>query len=245
MIPLNKIPPPDELTETRRKELTDLYIQTDQPVWKEPYIIKKLMLMSSSKCCYCECYLGEECKYMEIEHFYYKNKYKDKVVEWENLLPSCKRCNLHKKILDVEETPIVHPVFMIPKEHLYMKAYRLKERTYIGKNTWKEIKLNDTDRLAKKRFEIGQKISDWIERLYDDVSVKNIDIKYLRKVRRELESMLRECLPDKEYSATAATILVQESHHYDEIKRVLQENALWDKEFDELESTAMDIALVE
>ncbi len=45
---------------------------------------------------YSESYLGEEGKYMEIDHFYPKSLFPQRVVEWGNLMASNKKCNTTK-----------------------------------------------------------------------------------------------------------------------------------------------------
>ena len=67
-----------------------------------PYINESLLSMSHNKCAYCELMLGEEVKYMEVEHFYCKKLYPDGVVQWDNLLHLCNRCNTNKGIYDTK-----------------------------------------------------------------------------------------------------------------------------------------------
>lgn len=244
MIKLEKIFPPPELDERTVKELTIEFIQKGAPVWNKEFIKEKLLEMSHGKCCYCECYIKEECKYLEVEHFLCKKKYKDDVVKWENLLPACKRCNSKKGELDVLLTPIIHPVNMDPREHIFLSNYRIKEKTEIGKNTWKELNLNDTGRVAIKRFEIGQKIVGLIEDIKDELLSNNCNEKFLRKVTRKIEVVLEECQPHKDYSATAATVLVKEAFSdYKEIKDLLVKNNKWTEELEGLEKIAQNIAL--
>ncbi|RYE16339.1 MAG: HNH endonuclease, partial [Sphingobacteriaceae bacterium] len=67
MIKLTAISAPDELTYDVVKELTEQYQLTGESVWNQPYIKKALLSMSNNKCCYCECKIDEESKYLEVE----------------------------------------------------------------------------------------------------------------------------------------------------------------------------------
>lgn len=83
MIHIVRIEKPKELTDEVVKQKTELYKKDNtKTVWKEKYIQEALMAMSYHKCCYCECLLDEESKYMEIEHFHDKSSYPDEVVIW-------------------------------------------------------------------------------------------------------------------------------------------------------------------
>ena len=244
MIRLKALPPPIELDAESVSKLTDEYIYNGKTVWRKPFIVKKLLEMSNGKCCYCECDLKEEAKYMEVEHFLCKKLYKEKVVVWTNLLPACKRCNSTKSDLDVEKVPIIHPVNMSPQDHIYLSNYRIREKTEVGKNTWKELNLNDTNRLCKKRFEIGQKINEVIEDIKDDLC-NDIDNSKVRKSSKKILALLEECQPEKAYSATTATILFNDvASDYLKIKEILIANQIWSPDFDNLERIARSIALI-
>ena len=54
--------------------------------------------MFHGKCCYCEKILAKD-----IEHFYPKTLYPQKMFEWENLLRACKDCNFEKLDEDPED----------------------------------------------------------------------------------------------------------------------------------------------
>jgi uncharacterized protein (TIGR02646 family) len=126
MIKLKRPPAPAELSQEEVNRLTDEFKRNpDKPVWKKDFITKVLLEMSHGKCCYCECKIDEESKYMEVEHFHPKNQYKDEVVLWDNLLPSCKKCNIRKKEHDTIKEPIVNPAEDEPKEHLLNFFYYL------------------------------------------------------------------------------------------------------------------------
>ncbi len=136
MIKLIRPPAPDRLTPETVKELTEEFkSDSNKTVWNKDYIKKALLEMSHNKCCYCECKIDEESKYLEVEHFHPKSIYKDEVVVWDNLLPSCKRCNGRKGDRDTLKEPVINPAADEPKDHLWLKNYTFKNKTSIGKNT--------------------------------------------------------------------------------------------------------------
>jgi uncharacterized protein (TIGR02646 family) len=130
MIRLVARPCPPELTPEVQTALTAKYLadNTTAP-WKKAYIEQELLLMSHDKCCYCECHIREESKYMEVEHFFAKRWHETQVLEWTNLLPACKRCNIRKSDHDCAIEPIIHPVQDDPRDHLKWRAYRFYEKT--------------------------------------------------------------------------------------------------------------------
>ena len=103
MIKIQRVSAPSELNDETVSTLTTLYKSTGENVWNKPYIKKELLKMSHNKCCYCELKLGEEGKYMQVEHYHCKSLYPDEVVLWENLLPSCNRCNTNKSSHDTKK----------------------------------------------------------------------------------------------------------------------------------------------
>ena len=124
MIQLQALARPIELTDERVQQLTEKYKTDNTAVWQKDYIKKALLKMSFEKCCFCECRINEESKYLEVEHFHPKSLYPDEVLLWENLLPICKRCNVHKLNHDTKQDPIIHPVKDSPKKHLSIENYR-------------------------------------------------------------------------------------------------------------------------
>ncbi|MCU0393555.1 MAG: hypothetical protein MUE81_20765 [Thermoflexibacter sp.] len=247
MIRLQFVPPPPELTNEVIASLTAIYKDSEKSVWKQSYIERDLLKISFSKCCYCECKLNEESKYLEVEHFYPKSLFPDLVVVWDNLLPSCKRCNGNKNNHNTQLEPIIHPIKDNPKDYLILKAYRFypKNKSMIGKTTIEVIDLNDRERLVKKRFEIGDKLLEQLENLFNDLQdFENQQIDNLRKERRlkrQLRNLMNECLPQAEYSATTATVLLQ-SEAYLDIKQKFTNLQWWNLEFEQTESQMKAIA---
>jgi len=213
MIKINKLPCPPELTNELTQQLLLEYRQSKKSVWKKSFIEQTLIKSSNYKCCYCETYINEESKYMEIDHFYCKDKYEDRVIDWDNLLPSCKRCNGRKNDYDTLVEPFINPSTMNPKDHLYMRNYRLNHRSEHGKMTIKQLLLNET-RAITSRFEIYQAISQQVYNLIDmkeefENGSKNSN-HYRNKIISIVEYLLDEAQPKAQYSATVATDLARD-----------------------------------
>lgn len=234
MIKLNRTNPPSQLTQDKIDELTKEFEMTGNSVWRKKYIQRALSEMSNNKCAFCECTLGEESKYMEVEHFYYKDKYKERVMQWSNLLPACKRCNISKATHDVGIIPIINPFEEEPNKHMLFKAYRFykKPDSELGKNTIEVLDLNNHERIVMPRFLLGEhiveKIEDILALIYsetpnvDDVRLKN-------KIIKGILNILKFSNEDEEYSATMATIIYNDEN-YKEIKQKLIEKGWWNDE---------------
>jgi uncharacterized protein (TIGR02646 family) len=239
MIKLEKPPKPVELTDAEAENLTNEFKQTGNSVWSKDYIKQPLLLMSSEKCAFCETKIAEESKYLEVEHFHHKDLYKDEVVDWNNLLPSCKKCNGTKGNHDTKLEPIINPCEQDPKEHLKIWLYRFKGKTDLGKMTVSALNLNDPDRLVLKRFQIGNALQDKLEeyhQLVDDV-VSGIQTSTLRKnrIKNGVKDILSNGLKDKEYAATYSTILINEPEFFS-LKAKMVQCDLWTNEHSHLEA---------
>ncbi len=237
MIKLTYPTKPAELTDSVSAQLTaDFKADKRKAVWKQKYITESLLKMSFEKCCFCEANIAEESKYMEVEHFHPKSFYENEVVEWENLLPICKRCNVKKSNHDTKQQPIIHPAKDNPKEHLYLQNYWFYRKTDLGQTTIEVIYLNDKHRLIKKRAEIGNGIIEQLHQIFDDIEnyIKNPNTKNRNKVVGKFKNVLVECCPQSEYSATAATTLLI-NPYYQQIKQLFIAHNLWNDEFSALE----------
>lgn len=210
MIKLVRQAKPSILTPEKVKELTDKFKADKSSVWNISEIKESLLKSSNGKCAYCECFLTNESNYMEVEHFEDKNSYPDKVVDWDNLLPSCKKCNASKSTHDVNSEPIINPYIDEPTSHLAMRFYRLRGKTIKGNVTIEVTNLNDMQRSVPSRFEIGEKIHELLLTAKDRL-VKYESDKTVRKRNRlyaSIEGLLTECQPNASYAATTASILI-------------------------------------
>lgn len=135
-------------------------------VWNAQDIRDALSNMTNGKCAYCEVRLGEGPVYLEVEHFYAKHHHPDRVLDWDNLLPACRRCNGKKRDWDVA-TPgqaMVDPANMAPNDHICLdEAYRPVGLTPEGNTTIIEIELDDIHRLGVLRYKLGETFRRKIE----------------------------------------------------------------------------------
>lgn len=236
MIKLEREEKPKYLTDEKVKELTDKFKNDkSKVVWKAQSIGEKLLKSSSHKCAYCECELQTEDSYMQVEHFKDKDTYQDDVVNWNNLLPSCQRCNGKKGTLDVLVTPIINPYDDMPKVHLKQQAYRLYGKDTKGKNTVKELYLNDDRRVVLPRFlasnEINRQLADLVNNIQD-----------LTTLRNGITNLLQSCQSDKPYSAFVSYAL-HSNKDYAEIKVLLESNTAWDIDMNELHNKSKNLYL--
>ncbi len=239
MIKLTLAPKPAKLTDKLVRELTGEYKKSGKDVWNKSFIRKAISMMSFSKCVYSEVRFDEESKYMEVEHFYCKSIYPDKVLEWGNLLGSLKKCNVVKGDLDVMKEPIINPFEVHPREHLYFQKYRYKARegSEIGKNTIIYTAINDWIHFGKKRAKIGNVLVQALEDLEEEMlEIQGSSSTPKRKITRfcnKIKGLFRQGNREEEYAALVSTIILEE----DETPKLiafLKQNNLWDSEFDEL-----------
>lgn len=245
MIKLERGGKPEELTDEVCEELKKLYAKdNDKDVWNSPKIKKSLreamLKMSHKKCSYCECRLEIESKDATIDHFLPKSKYPDKIVEWENLFPSCLRCNRKKN--NREET-IVNPCENEPREYLGIRKinrFRFKaiDSEGIGENTIDVVGLNDVERVMIPRMKEWELLEERLMDIECDLKEDGFKNKYKNRLRKIMES----CLPDMPYSATKATNLLNDDT-YNEIKNILIESNQWTADLKELEKDIKHIAL--
>lgn len=233
MIKISKVQCPSELTEQVKATLTQEYINTGKSVWRKTYIKESLLLSTHNKCAYCECLLNKESNYLEVEHFHYKDKYPDEVVEWDNLLPSCKRCNTTKGSYDTYINDFVNPSITNPKEHIILDTFLLRPITLAGHNTIEELNLNDFDKLLPIRYSLNVSIMKALETIYQNI----LDFKETHKPRKlnkiisSTKDILNEGLETSEYSALVGT-LITHSHTFAVIKDFLEGESCWDRELE-------------
>ena len=240
MIKLAFQPRPPQLTDEKVAQLTLDFKTTGKAVWNTPYIKDALLKMSHGKCCYCECKLEEESKYMEIEHFYAKSLYPDDVLNWYNLLPCCKRCNGYKGNFDTKNQPIVHPVLNTPSTHFYFEKYRLRAKDEIAKLSINKLQLNEIDELVTPRYEIAIQLETKLDDLLDEINAGSDN---QAKFVRILKSLMQKGNNTQKYAALCATIVL-ESEDYQTLKTVFQKNHWWAKEMNDLEGILCKNALL-
>jgi len=244
MIKLQRAPKPAFLTDAKVSQLVIEFKSTGQSVWNIDHIKTPLLLSSHKKCAYCECPVATESNYMEVEHFEDKGTNPDKVVEWENLLPSCKKCNVSKGTHNVLTNPMVNPFQEDPRLHLAWRHYRLRGKTSIGKTTIDVAKLNHVDRLVVKRFEIGQRIEESIETAWERFNVysANPNARSKNRVVNLVEGLLKECIPQATYAASSATHLLTDKHFLQLVVEMKAKH-IWEQELEDYFQAASTIVL--
>lgn len=245
MIKLERGEKPEELTNEVCEELKKLYAEDkDTDVWNSPKMkepLKKALLkMSHEKCSYCECKLGIESKDATIDHFLPKCENPDKVVEWENLFPSCLRCNRKKNKC---EEKIINPCVDEPKHYLGIRSinrYRLKgiDSQGIGKNTIDVIGLNDIQRVMTPRMNEWEALKEHLLEIEEDLKEDG----YKKKYKNRLQKIMENCLPDKSYAAIKATNLLNDDS-YSTIKNILIKEEKWTDDIKDIEEKIKEITL--
>jgi len=248
MIKLERGEKPEYLDNDKKIELTRKYLDEGGSVWNRNEIKEPLLKVSNGKCAYCETNIVEESKYMEVEHFRCKDAFPDKVVEWENLLPSCKRCNGRKGKYNVDvDGMIVNPCDMDPREHMYFRDYRLRWRNEMGRRTVVDaLYLNDSAKLVAIRMQMGEAIYTALESLrgdFDDYISGNHSLRKWRKILRGIEKLLQQAQPESSYSALIATILLTDPD-YIWLREELSKSDDW-APLEKLEDTAKDLMMIE
>ena len=232
MIKLTLPPRPDFLTDELVNQQTEKYkANKEARVWDIKILKEALLKLSNNKCAFSEVVLNEEGKYMQIEHFYPKSKYPDKVMEWGNLLPCLNVCNSRKRDLDPSIHPLVNPFFDNPKDFFYIENGRINALDSKNKkaiNTLEAYDLNNPEQLRKPRFRSVTKVRDILV-LIKDVFPQNPLIG-----KNRLKAILRDCGRTSEYSAAKSTAVL-EDENYRRLKRILTERNEWDEDLRILE----------
>ena len=87
--------------------------------------IKEVLFNCSyEKCSYCE--IIPSSSYMEVDHFEPKSRYPELVLDWENLLPACRKCNSHKSSHDTRAFPIINPTKINPEPYFDYDFFSIK-----------------------------------------------------------------------------------------------------------------------
>ncbi|MEI7776371.1 MAG: HNH endonuclease [Verrucomicrobiota bacterium] len=237
MIRLTRPPRPTELTVELQQEATAEFKATKKSVWNRTFLRSALRAMAYGKCAFCECKLGEESKYLEVEHFAHKDGYPDLVMEWTNLLPACRRCNGQKLTHDVVTSPIINPADDDPRASLGLRLYRFVGLDEKGRTTIDVLELNDYDRLMLSRFRVGDAVLQQLDEVACQLrsfDPNQADLRTKNRIFRQLRNLMREAQPNAEYSATVATAITQ-AQDYAFAKSELERHQLWTKEFTELD----------
>ena len=225
-------------------KLTNKFKNDAAHVWQNDEVKIALSSLSNNKCAYCEVLVNQSSAYLEVEHFKDKNSYPDDVINWDNLLPSCRHCNGSKGTHDVMNEPIINPFILDPKKHLYFFNYRIKGKDDLGKMTVEALNLNDREHFVEPRFKVGDKINSMIEAALDLLENYKINAITQRKNKllRAVRALLLECQSKTVFSAVSATILHSNSE-YNDLRDELKSLNLWSAEINELDQYSLEIKL--
>ena len=239
---LNRPAPPVELTQEVIDTKKAIYMaDNDQAVWKETYIENALLSMSHDKCCYCECSIKEESKYMEIDHFHDRHDYPDEVMDWNNLLPSCKKCNGTKGTYDTVTSPIIDPSVDFPQNHLSLyNGVRFRNKDDKGFQTIIALDLNNQDRHCTPRYMIVKEINSKMESFHhsSEEFIKGLRVitpQGVGRLRNNVLELMQKGDDDKVYCSIAASAILNDPI-YPLLKSNLQSLSSWTQEMEELES---------
>ena len=211
----------DKIPEAEKKSLLSHYKHKD--------IQKLLFACNHHKCAFCECKPGESSN-IEVEHFEPKSIYPELAFEWENLLPSCRKCNEAKLDHDTRKSPIINPTKEDPETLLTYDFLRIIPLQGSGKeekadNTITVCNLN-CDRLYDARSDLLKSVTEDMDELKTKFEwIEEADTPQKRKYRitklsnsiEIIDSMLKA---DNTYSAYCKC-LVTKFPEYQKAKKII------------------------
>ncbi len=166
----------------------------------------QLELFKSSffKCAFCECKPAVSGN-IEVEHFAPKSLYPDLTFDWDNLLPSCRKCNEAKQDFDTKIYPIINPAEVDPETVLtygFLKICPIKgaANVELADRTIEVCNLN-CSRLYETRASLMKSLTEhaddlkekmeWIKEA-DTPQKQKIRITKLRNSMEKIKQMLRD-----------------------------------------------------
>lgn len=217
---------PVELSEEVQEDLTRIFLDDhNKRVWNQPYIKTALLEMTHHKCAYSEVVLGENSSYMEIDHFCPKSLYPDKVVEWGNLVPCCKTCNIKKGNTDPVKISLINPFIDEPAKHIDYQGALCRGLDEKGKNSVFYYDLNNLQ-FKKPRFDAILRNKKGLEMLSEECTPAELVDNKLRRFYARLETILQSGQPTEPYSVCIATG-IKNNPDYIKIKTTLGNLGLW------------------
>ena len=152
-----------EIPDTERDKLLSHYRHKD---------IKNALTESSyCKCAFCECKPGESGN-IEIEHFEPKSIYPDLAFEWDNLLPSCRKCNEAKLDFDTRVTPIINPAKEDPERLLTYKFLRIAPRDGSGEEEKAQNTIEVCNLNSKRLYDARAELMESLTAYFDELKIK-------------------------------------------------------------------------
>lgn len=192
--------------------------------YKHKDIQNVLFASTHHKCAFCECKPGESGN-IEVEHFEPKSIYPELTFDWENLLPSCRKCNDAKLDFDTRTSPIINPAKEDPATLLTYDFLRIVPLQGSGQenkaqNTIDVCNLNCI-RLYNVRSDLMKTITEYMDLLNEKIQlIEEADSKLKRQRRITklsnsvdiIDDMFKE---DKAFSAFGKWLTEQ----FDEYKK--------------------------
>lgn len=177
------------------KKLPDKVKKLVNSRYKHEAIKSALFNRVRTKCAFCESFPTES-GFLEVEHFHPKSIYPESTYEWSNLLPSCKRCNLKKSILDTKKYPILKPDDEEPSDyfvydHIMMKPSDSAPDMVKAQRTIERLELNEY-RLVKPRSELLVSLVGFqssLEKILNELSKSKQKAKKERLASKILDSL--------------------------------------------------------
>lgn len=248
MIKINKPAPPQIIIDNQEQwtkdlnEAITLYGAYDKipPEEKKSLLvhyrhddIKQALFASSfNKCAFCECKPGESGN-IEVEHFAPKSIYPDLTFDWDNLLPSCRKCNEAKSDFDTITEPIVDPSKTDPEKlftYNYLRICPINNcpQEQAVKNTIDVYNLNSS-RLYDVRAKLIKSLTEYTDELKEKLdSIAKADTPRKQKIRitklRNSLEKIDQLLEDSSVYAGYCRWFMSQCCEYMQAKRLILEN---------------------
>ncbi|PSU88919.1 TIGR02646 family protein [Photobacterium kishitanii] len=196
-----------DIPKIEKKKLTSFY--------RNDAVREGLIKSSEGKCAFCEC-IPSEGGNIEIEHFKPKSEYPELTFEWDNFLPSCRKCNGSKGTHDTVLEPIINPYDTDPNNVFHFVDIEIKasntDMKQIAEKTIEVCGLN-TLRLWKPRAEIllslrifTKAIEEAIEELTDADTQRKKEIR-INKLREAIDTIEMLTNSSEKYSSFCSDFL--------------------------------------
>lgn len=226
---------PEELTQQVVQGLTDEFRISGKAVWRKDFIKKSLLAMTYGKCIYSEAILIENSTCEEVDHFYPKSIYPEKVVEWGNLMPSCKICNAKKGNIDPGKVSLINPYIDIPSNYIAFSGFICVaiNRNAKGENSIRYYNLNHSHFTRPRQHQIelnNTALSYLADELNEGLNAGSPTKRFLAR----LKSVLQSAQPTEPYSVCIGTALLK-NDAYNIIRKKLTTKGLWSSELEQLE----------
>lgn len=149
---------------------------------------------SHEKCSYCENIPSSS--YMEVDHFEPKSLYPELVLDWDNLLPACRKCNNYKLNHDTRALPIIDPTKINPEPYFDYGFFSIKPSNTspdwdLSKRTIDVCNLNRYE-LSKERMELLSHLDNYqrnLESALRNYVNSDTELKKRRRIEKIRESI--------------------------------------------------------